>query len=265
MSTFTPNPQDAPQPSEKRTLPLPARIVVSLRAGFVLALANILCVAILAWAYTSTRNGPQVIQVTGSAKQTIRSDLIVWHGKISVNNADLVKAYTDLKSATEKTMAYLQSKHIPAGAIELSAVETRKNYERDMKGNMTDKISSYDLVQVVKVTSTEVEHVGEVAREATGLIQQGVNIESDSPKYYYTKLADLKITMLAAATKDAAARASQIAQNSGASLGAVHDADMGVLQINPVHSSEISGYGNNDTSSLDKDIIAVVHARFELK
>lgn len=263
---MNPSPDARSDASPKdRAFTLPAKVIVSLRAGVVLAIANIICVGILAYAYTRAKNGPQVISVTGSAKKTIRSDLIIWQGKISTNNANLVDGYTQLKSATNSTLAYLKAQHIPSSAIELSAIWTGKNYVRDAKGNLTDKISSYDLIETVKVTSNDVDHIAEVARNVTGLIQQGVNIESEAPRYFYTKLADLKISMLAAATQDAAARAAQIAQNSGSSLGAIHDADMGVLQINPAHSTDVSGYGNNDTSSLEKDVIAVIHAKFDLK
>ena len=70
--------------------------------------------------------------------------------------------------------------------------------------------------------------------------------------------------MLADATKDATARAQQIAANSGASLGPIRDARMGVMQINPVHSNAVSDSGNNDTTSYEKEITAIVSARFEL-
>ena len=89
-------------------------------------------------------------------------------------------------------------------------------------------------------------------------------LESEPPRYLYTKLADLKIEMLAEATRDATARARQIADNSGAKLGAIREARMGVMQINPVHSTAVSDSGNNDTSSLQKEITAVVTARFAL-
>ena len=39
---------------------------------------------------------------------------------------------------------------------------------------------------------------------------------------------------------------------------------MGVMQINAIHSNETSGEGRNDTSSLEKEITAVVSARFSL-
>ena len=90
-------------------------------------------------------------------------------------------------------------------------------------------------------------------------------IESAAPSYIYTKLADLKIAMLADATKDATTRAQQIAGNSGSKLGPILDARMGVMQINPAHSYETSDSGRNDTSSFEKEITAVVSARFALE
>ncbi len=37
------------------------------------------------------------------------------------------------------------------------------------------------------------------------------------------------------------------------------------MQINPAHSNEATGSGNNDMTSLEKEITAVVSAKFELK
>jgi hypothetical protein len=251
--------------SAPKSLTLPARVIVSLRAGAVLAVANVLCVAILAWAYTHVKGEAKAISVTGSAKKAIRSDLIVWAGKISVNHPDLGKGYEALKLATDKTLAYLKSQRISEDAIKLSAIWTGKHFARDSMGHETEKVSSYDLVETVQVTSGDVEHVAEVARNVTGLIKEGVMVESIAPTYLYTKLADLKIEMLAEATKDATARAQQIAGNSGAKLGGIRDARMGVMQINPIHSNSVSDGGNNDTSSLEKEVTAVVSARFDLR
>jgi len=40
---------------------------------------------------------------------------------------------------------------------------------------------------------------------------------------------------------------------------------MGVFQITPLYSTEVSDYGINDTSSLEKEITAVVTCTFEIK
>jgi hypothetical protein len=250
---------------KERGVSLPAKVVVTLRAGALLALANVVCALIVAWAWTHVRAEPNVISVTGSAKKTIQSDLIVWTGRISVNNTDLAAGYDELKAAEAKSLGYLRDQNVPVESITVSAISTQKHYVRDEKGHDTDKVSSYELVQTVQISSSEVERVAEIARKVTELIKEGVLLESNAPQYHFTKLADLKISMLAEATKDATARAQQIAQNSGATLGAIREARMGVMQITPVHSNAVSDMGYSDTSSFEKEITAVVSAKFSLE
>ena len=87
-----------------------------------------------------------------------------------------------------------------------------------------------------------------------------------APAYFYTRLGDLKIEMLAAAAKDARTRAENILRSAGnATIGKLVVADMGVININPANVSQTSWEGNNDTSALDKDIIAIVHVTYGLR
>lgn len=248
-----------------RQVPLPMRVSVSLRAGVVLAAANIVCILILSWAWMHVRAQPKVISVTGSARRQIQSDLIVWSARISVADPDLTAAYDQLKTGTDKVLAYLKQHGVSESQTTVSAVVSSKRHARDAKGNETEKIVAYELSQSIEISSTDTARIAEVARQVTDLIRDGVYLESDSPKYMYTKLADLKIAMLADATRDATNRARQIADNSGAHLGAILDARMGVMQINAVHDDEVTGSGVNDTSSLVKEITAVVSARFALQ
>jgi hypothetical protein len=248
-----------------RQVTLPAKLIVSLKAGFVLALANVACVLIFSWAWMHVKAETKAIAVTGSAKKAIVSDLIVWSARISAVDPELGRAFDALRAGNEKTLAFLKTEGIAENQIIVSSISTAKRRAKDDKGHELEKIVAYELTQEVQVRSADVNRVSDVARRITGLIKEGVMLESDSPRYLYTKMADLKIDMLAEATKDATARARQIAGNSGAQLGTILDARMGVMQINPIHSNDVSGSGNNDTSSLDKEITAVVSARFSLK
>jgi hypothetical protein len=81
----------------------------------------------------------------------------------------------------------------------------------------------------------------------------------------YTRLGELKVEMLAQAAKDARTRADTVVAQTGATLGKLRSADMGVINVNPANSTETSWQGNNDTSSLEKDIVAIVHVTFELQ
>jgi hypothetical protein len=104
--------------------------------------------------------------------------------------------------------------------------------------------------------------IATVAREATELINQGILIESSAPRYYYTKIGDLKVEMLGEAAKDAKERAERIASSTGNSIGSVRSAKMGVLQITAADSTDVSDYGVYDTSTVEKDMTAVVNASF---
>jgi hypothetical protein len=129
-------------------------------------------------------------------------------------------------------------------------------------GEESGRITGYSLRQELEVRSTDVDKIEKLAREATELINQGILIESNAPEYHYTKLGDLKIEMLSEAAKDAKQRAQQIASSTGSSIGSMRSARMGVLQITPADSNDVSGEGMNDTTSLDKDITAVVNVTF---
>jgi hypothetical protein len=118
--------------------------------------------------------------------------------------------------------------------------------------------------QSIDVTSQQIDKVTKASNEATKLIEQGIYVDSEPPRYLYTKLAELKIQMLAEASKDARNRADQMAVNMGSKIASLESAKMGVMQINAANVSEVSAEGTNDTSSLEKDIMAIVTATFGL-
>jgi hypothetical protein len=114
------------------------------------------------------------------------------------------------------------------------------------------------------VQSSDVEGVTKVAQGSGEIINQGVIFSSQPLQYFYSKLSELKLDMLAQATQDAQSRASRIATSAGSKLGSLRSADMGVFQITPVNSTDLSDYGEYDTTSIQKQITAVVHATFSV-
>lgn len=204
------------------------------------------------------------IVVTGSAKQQITSDLIVWTGYFNTQSSVLTDAYTSLEASREKVKKYLVGQGINEKDLVFSSITTSTYYVYNEYGVTTNQVDYYDLSETVTISSSEIDKVTDISRNATELLNEGVQFQSNAPQYMYTKLADKKVTMLAEATKDARNRAEMIAKNAGSELGDLKYADMGVMQITPLYSSEISDYGINDTYSLEKEITAVVHCTFEV-
>jgi hypothetical protein len=233
-------------------------------AGVALAIGLVLASLIFGWSFVRARRGDQTITVTGSARKRIKSDLVIWKAGISYQAPVLADAYRSLSENVPRVKAYLISKGITEDQITISSISSQTHQVRDSNGQETGQISGYTLKQELEVRSNEVEKIARIAREATELINQGILIESNAPEYHYTKLGEEKITMLAEAAKDAKVRAEKIAESTGSSIGSVKTARMGVLQITPADSNEVSDMGMNDTSSLDKDITAVVNVGFEI-
>lgn len=233
-------------------------------AAVVLAIGLVVASAIFGWSYSRSKKGDEAITVTGSAKKRIKSDLIVWSASVTAQSGQIKDAYQQLANNVPQVKKFLMDKGIPESQITVSSVTTVQEREKDSEGSPTGKVSGYSLKQDVQVKSNEVEKVSQIAREATELINQGIYIESSAPQFLYTKLGDLKIEMLAEAAKDAKARAEQIANSTGNSIGTVRSAKMGVMQITGADSNEVSDYGVNDTSSLEKDITAVVNVSFAI-
>jgi hypothetical protein len=117
----------------------------------------------------------------------------------------------------------------------------------------------------VNIESKKVDQVELVSREVTELINEGIELYSDAPRYYYTKLADLKIDLLAAAAKDARIRAEKIAENAGASLENMETGEMGIFQITGQNSNEDYSWGGTfNTASRNKTASITVRVNFAL-
>ena len=207
----------------------------------------------------------EVIQVTGSAEKKITSDYIVWQAEFSRRAPQLKAAYKMLQADLEKVKKYLFSKGIKESELTISPVNTSILYKKNEKGRDTNEIEAYLLSQKIEVKSHEVKKVDEVSRQSTELINQDIQLISEAPQYFYTKLAQLKVEMLARATENAKQRAISMAKSTGNKIGAIRSARMGVFQITPVTSTDVSWYGENDTSSLEKKVMAVVSATFAIE
>ncbi len=231
----------------------------------ILALGLIIAALILSstWRYVSRSN--VTITVTGSASENIRSDLAIWRGSFSSESNSLQDAYSKLKTSNERVNNYLVSKGFPSDKIIMSSINTTTLYVNNNEGFPTNQISGYRLSQDVSTESNDVDKIDKLSREATELINEGIEISSPLPEFLYTKLGDLKIKMIGRASIDAKERAEQIAESTGNSVGEIRSSRMGVMQINAKNSTDVSDYGINNTSSLEKTVTAVVSVSFSIQ
>jgi uncharacterized protein len=220
---------------------------------------------IFAKAIGEFKRANDVLMVTGSAKKPILSDYIILHFSVSSQEPTAQAAYQNLNIQTKKLQAYLQERLVPDNAITLGTINTQAIQEVTANGIETGQILAYRLSQQVEIRSDEVEKYMKLSQQANELIDEGINLVSEPPQYLYTQLSQLRIEMVAEATKDAKARADAIAKSTGSRVGAIRSAKTGVFQITSRNSTDVSDYGIYDTSSLEKDITAVVSVEFGME
>lgn len=233
-------------------------------AAVILAAGFIVAAIILAstWRYVSRSN--VTITVTGSVSKDIKSDFAKWKGIFSTESSSLKDAYSRLQENNKTVNDYLLSKGFTQDKIVMSSISTETQYINNAQGIPTNQISGYRLSQEVSIESDDVDKADKLSREATELINDGIEINSLPPEFLFTKIGDLKIELVGLAAQDAKQRAEQIAKSTGNSVGEVRSSRMGVIQITSRNSTEISDYGMNNTSSIDKTITVVVNMSFSI-
>lgn len=237
-------------------------------AAVIFGVAIVLASVFLANGYVERSRKQRTIEVTGLGTTDFTSDLIVWNGEVNVVNNDLSSAYKELNSTKARVKDYLLSKGIKAEEIVFDAVSSREKSRSiyNSEGNYVgDEFEGYELEQSFTIESKEVEKVEEISRSITELLNEGMQLFSHAPRYYYTKLADLKLDMISKATKDARSRAENITENAETDLGDVIEADMGVFQITGQNSNEEFSWGGTfNTSSKHKTATITVKLEIEL-
>ena len=218
-------------------------------------------------AFKSRNTNKNSISVTGLGSESFVSDLIVWSGSFAKRNYSLKQAYYELEKDKQVIQDYMIDEGLKRSNLIFSAVDINKEFKNiyDEKGNYKgQEFVGYRLTQEVEIESKQVEKVEGISRNISELINRGIEFDSKSPRYYYTGLAELKLKMISAATKDANNRAKNIAKNAESKVGKLKTAKMGVFQIVGQNSSESYSWGGSfNTSSKRKTASITMKLEYE--
>ena len=148
----------------------------------------------LAHAYKTRGDRKGNISVTGLGNIDFESDEILWSGTFETTDADLAKAFEGIRADRKVVEDYLLEKGVLREEITFQQVNTddveRSKYNND--GNYVgSEFEAYRLSQVVTVDSKDLDRVIEISREISELLEQGVQIRSYNPKFYYSDLDKL--------------------------------------------------------------------------
>ena len=225
-----------------------------------LILAFGLIIAVKCGANTLSNNN---IIVTGSAYKIVKSDSARMEFEISERNATKQSAYNAVKKQLPIVKKYLMDKGITD--IDVSASNGYYSYKYLPNGTVTNETAYYNLSQPIVIKSNDVQKIKEISSEIQSLLDQGIDINVTNTEYFYSGLSELKVDLLKEATKDAKDRATGMLKATHNRPGKIQSVNMGVFQITPVDSTNVSDMGINDTSSIDKKVTAVANVVFRIK
>jgi hypothetical protein len=206
------------------------------------------------------------VTVTGSAYEIVTSDSGTLEITLDVKRPTKALAYAAAREQLPKIKEYLSSKGINVKKdIDVKAPYGYYSYKSYANGVSSNETDHFNLSQQIAIKSDDVEKIKDISLDITTLSDKGIDLDVNSTNYSYSKLADLKVDLLKKATKDAKQRASAMLKSTNNNVGKIQSVRMGVFQITPVDSTDVSDMGISDTSTIEKKITAVSNVTFQIK
>jgi hypothetical protein len=224
--------------------------------------AVVLTALIVSGTIHDARHTRDTLSVTGSSRKPISSDLVRWSLTVSDDAPSAAVAARRLRTDSGSVRDFLRRAGIPAESISPAVVTSEAIVEQLPHHRHR---THYRVAQQLDVSTRQIDVVEGAATRLGRLIERGIHVSAEPLAYISTDHTKAKLDALADATADARQRAEILVRGLGGKLGAMRSSSLGVYQITPRDSTQVSDYGVNDTSSREKDVTAVVSATFAVK
>jgi hypothetical protein len=232
-----PNPEDVPAATPFWRDSIGRRWLAS---SGILAIGLVLGGYLLGDGLTRARHADRSVTVRGLAEREVTADLAIWAIAYSATATDLASAQASVDRDTASIQAFFKELGFPTAALQPSGVNVSQF--------TTDGVQQFTIRQRMTLRSTDIKRAQAAVRRQFELVRRGVMLEEGSGMAYtFTKLNDIKPTMVAEATKDARASAEQFAQDSGTSVGGIKQATQGYFSVEARDGDSGSTWGVSDT------------------
>ncbi|WP_051526621.1 SIMPL domain-containing protein [Alkanindiges illinoisensis] len=248
------------QPSHRSSL-LPY-----LTLGALLALGFIVSAWILAHSAQQVASSRESITVKGTAEKAIKADRALWSISITAYGATVGEALPQLQqNVTQVKSQLLASKLINSSQLQQYDWTSEPVYQRDEQGN-ENRIVGYTLTQRLGAVFNDVSIPEKLNTQINQMIVNGLSIERNDTQYLVSNIEGIKLSLIAAATKNAHDRALEFAKSGEVTVGTMRSASQGVFQINAPLSTGSDEYGGEyNTTTIDKMARVVVTVNYGIQ
>lgn len=202
------------------------------------------------------------ITVTGTASENATADNAVWTLNLNESQPTLASSVKKIDASGEALKKYLLNGGITEDQLEFGPINSNAVQEY-VNGNPTGRILAYQAYRTVTVRTKDVNLVSKLSNNIGSLLATGVNVGNYGPAYYLSTLDDMRAKLLAAAMKDAQARAKAITEAVGGSVGPLLSVSSGPTQVTTKNSLDRAAGGVYDVSTIEKTVNVTLSASFK--
>jgi uncharacterized protein len=207
------------------------------------------------------------VTVKGLVERDVVADEAIWTLGLRRAGDALPEAYARISADREAVLAFLRGRGFADTEIAVQPTHTIDKLAQEYNGQAPRL--RYVVANAVVVKSRRIDLIQSSFGATAELLKQGVVLDGGeqgraNPHYTLTKFNDLRPQLLADATRNARAIATQFAADSGARVGGIRSANQGNIQIFGADGNDESGPWS-PTSTPAKKIRVVSTFEFELK
>jgi hypothetical protein len=178
------------------------------------------------------RASDRYVTVRGLAEREVPADLVVWPITYAVTADDLATLQQRTEEGAAKIRAFLADGF---SGDEIGTSQARVT-DRQAQGvvNQNGRLERYVAQSTVTVRSSRIGPVRAAMERSGELVGRGVALVRDydaTTEYFFTGLDEVKPEMIREATQDARRAAQQFAEDSGARVGGIRNAQQGYFSI----------------------------------
>ncbi len=209
------------------------------------------------------------IIVKGLAEKPIQADSARWEINLQTSRAtDSVTASYQLLDQEIKTLQSFFVEHgFKATEMKLGNKSSQPYYQDVDQGDgkTIREFRGYVAMQSLVINTRDIQKIEKAAKDAYLLDEKGISIEQ-KPQYLVSNLEEIKMSLIANATKNAHSRANEFAKVGGVKVGAMRSASQGAFYILPESGSDDdSDYGGAyDKNTINKIARVVVTINYSI-
>lgn len=212
----------------------------------------------------------RTVTVKGLVEREVNADEAVWTLSLRRAGDDLGEAHRRISKDRDAVLAFLREQAFTDNEITRQPIRTVDKLAREFGQPQATERFRFLVTGAIVVRTAKVEQVQKSLGATEELLKAGVILDGEregsaaNPRYLLSKFNELRPQLLAAATKNARSIAQQFAADSGVSVGKIHSANQGSIQIFGSDGNDESGH-YSPTSTPVKKIRVVSTFEFELK